>query len=178
MLTKDKNSTFIDLSSFVKDAEDNLKKMRPMMNDLGSKVSDLMKNSEFINPPVYYKPLRIVPENPELLEKQPLSSNLQRINIYVTEDGSFVFEGKRLKNISTDSIHGKLLKMLIESNDYFVSVNSIVKSLVIEEPVISTHINTIKKMFRINNLLIDFEKRKDSKGYVLISIKRLSKKAK
>ncbi len=88
-----------------------------------------------------------------------------------TPDGGFVYEGKRIRGLSTDQLEGKLLKALLEAEDNFLTDQEICKTLSYKtNRDCSFILRNLKNALQKNDLELIIERRKWLKGYVLVDI--------
>lgn len=108
----------------------------------------------------------------------PVKQKSQRQNkgfgLFFIIGNSVQYKHKTLKALSLETQHGQLLKMFVDADGHFITDKKLLEAfnkIVIYD--ISHILRNLKNAFKYNNLKIIIERRKNSKGYVLVDIQEL-----
>lgn len=106
--------------------------------------------------------------------KQQALRQRKGFGLFFISGNSVQYRRKTLKALSLETQHGRLLKMFVDADGNFLSDQELLKTfnkLVIAD--ISHIIRNLKNAFKANSLKVIIERRKNSKGYVLVDIQQL-----
>ncbi len=125
---------------------------------------------------IYFMPSNtLTPTQTQPLLAEPAVPPTQRLkkNICLVAGNSFKFKNKALRAVTLTSKPGKLLQLLLTSNEHFVTDAAICRELDLEDiRGFSYVLRDLKKFFRQNELEIIIEDRKNPNGYILIDIRK------
>lgn len=107
-------------------------------------------------------------------EAEIVESEYDLSNLSISMGGVFLFNGEHINTISTNSKHGRFLKMLLDSEDNYVSDKYAIRELdlVDEEKGIGYLRRDLKRDLLRSNIEIKLH-RQTKRGYSLVSVKRI-----
>lgn len=123
---------------------------------------------------IYFVPSStLAPTQTQSLPAEPSVPPTQRLkkNICLVAGNSFKYKNKTLRAVTLTSKPGKLLRLLLTSNEHFATDAAICRRLGIEDMRSFSYVlRDLKKFFQRNGLEIIIEDRKNPDGYILIDI--------
>jgi len=106
--------------------------------------------------------------------KQKSRRQNKGFGLFFIVGNSVQYKRKTLKALSLETQHGQLLKMFVYAEGHFITDEKLLETfnkIIITD--ISHILRNLKNAFKYNNLKIIIERRKNSKGYVLVDIQEL-----
>lgn len=131
-----------------------------------------------ILPALTRSPVIEVPSEPTkqksvVTRKRPSKQKLQ-LGFYLLHGNSFEFKRKVLKSFSLDTQPGKLLHMFLHADGYFLGDDELLETF--DKIMIRDFgfiLRELKYSMKKNGLVITIDRRRKSKGYVLVDIAEL-----
>ncbi len=98
----------------------------------------------------------------------------KQFSLYFIQGHSIKFKGKTLRAFSLETQHGLFLKMLLDAEDHFVSDEILLATFGKDHIHEISHIRrNLRNAFKENHLNIIIDRKKVSKGYLLIDIQKI-----